>query len=79
MKSCNKPIRDAAIYLNESTTEAIEFYIADTRFSYETDGGLGLINAYTENFFVALLDSDRSTRLAENYKAAMRELRKAVR
>ena len=71
--------RSAAIYLDESTTEAIESYIADTRFSYETDGGLGLINTYAENFFVTLLDSARSTRLAGNYKAAMRGLRKAVR
>lgn len=71
--------RSAAIYLDESTTEAIESYIANTRFSYETDGGLGLINTYAENFFVTLLDSNRSKGLAENYKSAMRGLRKAVR
>lgn len=71
--------RSAAIYLDEGTTEAIESYIADTRFSYETDDGLGLINTYAENFFVTLLDSARSTRLTGNYKAAMRGLRKAVR
>lgn len=71
--------RSAAIYLDENTTEAIVTYIADTRFSYETDGGLGIINTYAENFFITLLDSDRSKRLAENYKAAMRGLRKSVR
>lgn len=71
--------RSAAIYLDESTTEAIESYIADTRFSYQTDGCLGLINTYAENFFVTLLDASRSKRLAENYKTAMRGLCEAVR
>ncbi|MHB8388325.1 MAG: hypothetical protein ACYDBH_01940 [Acidobacteriaceae bacterium] len=71
--------RSAAIYLDENTTGAIESYIANTRFSYESDGGLGLINTYAENFFAALLDADRSKCLAENYKAAMRGLRKSVR
>lgn len=71
--------RSAAIYLDESTTKAIESYIANTSFSYETDGDLGLINTYAENFFVTLLDLNRSKRLTENYNSAMRGLRKAVR
>lgn len=70
--------RSAAIYLDEDTTEAIESYIANTRFSYETDG-IGLINTYAENFVATLIDASRSASLEKYYKAAMRGLRKAVR
>jgi hypothetical protein len=70
--------RSAAIYLDESTTSAIEAYIENTRFSFESDG-IGLFNNYAESFFTNLLDESRSSQLAEGYKNAMRGLRKAVR
>lgn len=70
--------RSAAIYLEENTTSAIETYIENTRFSFESDG-IGLINTYADNFFTNLLDESRSSQLAEGYKTAMRGLRKAVR
>lgn len=70
--------RSAAIYLDEGTTEAIESYLANARFSYESDG-IGLINTYAENFFSILLDPSHSTSREKHYKVAMRGLRKAVR
>jgi len=70
--------RSAAIYLDESTTSAIESYIENTRFSFESDG-IGLINTYADNFFTNLLDQSRSSQLAEGYKNAMCGLRKAIR
>ncbi|MCL2308647.1 MAG: hypothetical protein FWC42_00015 [Proteobacteria bacterium] len=68
--------RNAAIYLDKNTVEAIESYISDTLFSYDDTG---LTDTYAENFFTTVLDDDRSKRLAENYEAAMHGLRKAVR
>ena len=56
--------RSARIYLDESTTSAIESYIENTRFSFESDG-IGLINTYADNFFTNLLDQSRSSQLAE--------------
>lgn len=70
--------RSAVIYLDEGTTEAIESYLANARFSYESDG-IGLINTYAENFFAILLVPSHSTSREKHYKVAMRGLRKAVR
>lgn len=70
--------RNSALYLEENTTSAIETYIGVTRFSFETDG-IGLINTYVEDFFVNLLDVDRSAQLDGAYRKAMQGLRKAVR
>tara|TARA_Y100000588_G_scaffold189185_1_gene203100 strand:+ start:438 stop:767 length:330 start_codon:yes stop_codon:yes gene_type:complete len=70
--------RRATLYINESTSQSIEQYVATTSFSYHSDG-IGLINTYAEDFFKTLLDERRSSLRKAAYEKAMRGLRDAVR
>jgi hypothetical protein len=70
--------QNAVLYLEESTTTAIEKYIAETRFLYSTDG-IGYFDNYAEKFFLNLLDEERLTALTKEHKKAMKGLRRAVR
>lgn len=68
--------QEAAVYLPSNLLKAVDTYEETTRFTHETDGGLGIYDTYFRNFFETLLDEDRTKRRLTAFKRTISGLSK---
>jgi hypothetical protein len=71
--------REAEVYLDDLIVAEVEAYVVLTRVASLSDGGLGLIDTYHEEFLKKLLDKDNNGKLTEKYASAMQMLRNAMK